>query len=466
MTTITTKYPFVGFFESKIGGRAENQDSVEFVDTPLGLLLVVCDGMGGGPAGKTASLTAVNTIIHHLEEVSATTPRDQALQFAVDKANEVIYSMAKDTPELRGMGTTVAAVIVNEQSAVIAHVGDSRIYLLRKGSVIYKSNDHSFVANLVRENKLTEEEARTHPRSNVITRALGIRPEVETEIDEIPFQRGDRFILCTDGIWGAMPQDELVKALSQVMGIAEMIAQVTEQVDILGQEAGGNHDNMTIAVLDTTFDSSVKKVKKNDPVTSTANEVEPPRQHRKRFRLLEIILMLIAMALIAALAVYVYKSFNANKDRHPTPKVIVDEAKSKGGQQADSETETPQLANPQSEPVEEMPLDGKVAKDIRGKIGNLQIGTIINHLDHLKQLEGTDRTNLRNIKKQYVKENILPDLDRLEKKMGEKNKQIFDEIRIMLADKKTTNAGANGKSTAESNEYIDQIKERLKKLQQ
>ena len=229
MTTITTKYPFVGSIETKQGGRTDNQDNAGFVDTPLGLLVVVCDGMGGGPGGRTASLMAVDTILNVLSETAEHTPREDALTFAIEKANDIIYSKAKETPELRGMGTTVAAVLINEKSAVIAHAGDTRVYQLRKGTIVFRSSDHSYVADLVRQKKISEEEARNHPQSNIVTRALGIKPSVEIELDEIPFLRGDRFLVCTDGIWGMLPQCDLVKKISQAKGIGELTSSLTEE---------------------------------------------------------------------------------------------------------------------------------------------------------------------------------------------------------------------------------------------
>lgn len=260
MATIKTKYPFVGSIETRQGGRDENQDNAGFIDTPLGLLVVVCDGMGGGPGGRTASLMAVDAILSVLAVVSERTPCKNALKYAIEKANDVIYSRAKDEVELQGMGTTVAALLINERSAVMAHVGDSRIYQLRKGSVVFRTSDHSLVANLVRENKLTEEEARNHPNSNVITRALGIRPTVEVEFDEVSFSRGDRFVLCTDGIWGAMSQPELIRRLSRIMGIEELTATTADEIDQMGFQAGGGHDNLTLALLDVSFDSKVSRV--------------------------------------------------------------------------------------------------------------------------------------------------------------------------------------------------------------
>lgn len=281
--------------ETRQGGRNENQDNAGFIDTPLGLLLVVCDGMGGGPGGRTASLLAVKTVLSVLGNVAEHTSRKDALKFAIEKANDAIYSKASETRELQGMGTTIAAIIVNEKSAVIAHVGDSRIYQLRKGNIVYRSADHSVVADLVRENKLTEEDARNHPRANIITRALGIRPEVEAEYDEVSFLSGDRFVLCTDGIWGAMPQPDLVKQLSQPMGIAELTAATADEVDRIGKEAGGGHDNLTLVLVDATFDSE---------------KVATTHKGRRRWYVTGLLTILLLCLIGGA---YTYFSYNGNQ---------------------------------------------------------------------------------------------------------------------------------------------------------
>lgn len=510
MTTIATKYPFVGNVDTRQGGRDENQDNAGFVDTPLGLLLVVCDGMGGGPGGRTASHTAVDTILSILADVSPSTSRHQALQYAIEKANEAIYSQALETPELRGMGTTVAAVIVNEDSAVIAHVGDTRIYLLRKGTIAYRSNDHSFVANLVREKRITEEEARNHPRSNVITRALGIRPNVEAEIDEIPFLCGDRFILCTDGIWGAMPQKDLVQSLSRAMGLEEMTTQIVEEIDALGEAEGGGHDNMTIAVLDTTFDSAIKKVKKVEPtiapppVETAAPEVEsapaalPTEKHSGKA--LRIICVAGLLALLVAASVYMYR--NAGDTKTDRTQEAVEAVKKiqqseKRKSQAVNSNELPpaphsstgeNLFSDQGVKKAREAEDAKVAEEAKkieearkdeekkkAKVTKTnsvdgQIASIVEQLEDLKNLKSNNRSALQAAKKNYIQKNILPKLEDLQKLPQFKNKKKekeFEDVRKMLQkDSKAWGASAEGKSTNESNKHIDKIIEKVKKLKE
>ena len=128
-----------GFFESRIGGRSENQDSYGAMDTPLGLVITVCDGMGGGPGGKTASQTAVTEIIKGITEADNSETNKNILIKAIRRANMAILHKGEEIPDLKGMGSTCTVLLINETSATIAHVGDSRIYQLRGNKKIYRT---------------------------------------------------------------------------------------------------------------------------------------------------------------------------------------------------------------------------------------------------------------------------------------------------------------------------------------
>lgn len=274
MTNITTDFPYIGNLDTRIGGREENQDNAGFVDTPIGLLLVVCDGMGGGPGGRTASRLAVDTILSFVDEVATTSTPADALIYGINKANEAVYNLAAQQPELHGMGTTTVALLITDRAAYIAHVGDSRLYQLRQGNIVFRTQDHSHVGEMVRAGVLTEEEARNHPRSNVITRAIGIRPTVEVEVDEVDYLAQDRFVLCTDGIWGAMPQDQLVAALTRQASIDEVTAMLVAEVDQIGFDEGGHHDNLTVAILDA-FADAVQPETYPDNYIQSVEDFEP-----------------------------------------------------------------------------------------------------------------------------------------------------------------------------------------------
>lgn len=256
MSTITTELPFKGVMTSFIGGRAENQDTCGSTETSRGLLVVVCDGMGGGPAGKTASSLAVATIFAYFQNTDALSEEEKTvddstfLRAAICKANKVLRDKIAEVPACDGMGTTVVAVLLKDGKATIAHVGDSRVYQLRKRKFVFRTADHSLVAEMVRSGKLNEEQARTSANSNIITRALGVKDEVEVDIDSETYQKGDRFVLCTDGVWGSMPQNELVKMFTEDKSIDTTVSKVNSAVENAGRDKGGKHDNYTQIIVD------------------------------------------------------------------------------------------------------------------------------------------------------------------------------------------------------------------------
>jgi len=243
---------------SKIGGRPENQDDMAYLDTPLGFLIVVCDGMGGGPGGKTASYIVKQEIAEVLLNCSPQTPRDLALKKAAARAHQSLEEKMRENPALCGMGATFVAALINSQSAVIAHAGDSRLYRLHGKKCLFRTRDHSLVAELVKKKVMTEEDARLSPQANVITRGLGSTNNHVPEIDEIPFKKGDRFVLCTDGIWGSMQQPELLKIFTRPNDLQQLLTELSDQVDKIGFSKGGSHDNHTIAMFEFGNDSQLK----------------------------------------------------------------------------------------------------------------------------------------------------------------------------------------------------------------
>lgn len=244
---------------SMIGGRPENQDDMGYLDTPLGFLIVVCDGMGGGPGGKTASYIVKHEIAETILECSPQTPRDHALKMAAAHAHQALEDKMRENPALSGMGSTFVAVLLNAQSAVIAHSGDSRCYRLHGKKCLFRTQDHSLVAELVKKKVMTEEDARQSPQANVITRGLGSTNNHVPEIDEIPYKKGDRFVLCTDGVWGSMQHQKLLNELTQPKNIQELLSDLSTQVDKIGFSKGGGHDNHTIAFFELEKDSQLKE---------------------------------------------------------------------------------------------------------------------------------------------------------------------------------------------------------------
>ncbi len=253
---VSKKYSLKGFVTSSIGGRKENQDNYGFRETPLGALAIVCDGMGGGPAGSVASFKVCEEIMHTLG--TAPQPgvvRETALREAVARAQQTLESMEEQNMQYCGMGTTLTAVLVNEESALLAWAGDSRIYQLRGSKMVYRTADHSLVAELVRRKAMTEEQARRSPQANVITRGLGHLGNNIPDVVEVPYKAGDRFVLCTDGVWGSMTHNDIVSRFTSDEDLCCIVAGIDKEVDKIGAAAGGHHDNHTLAIMEMGKDS-------------------------------------------------------------------------------------------------------------------------------------------------------------------------------------------------------------------
>ena len=251
-----------GSMESRIGGRPENQDYFGCSDTAIGFLLVVCDGMGGGPGGALASSEATKTIINYVKSSNPDVPnKKDVLISAIQKANSHLRQLQFLNRNYVGMGTTCVLLLIDDECAIAAHVGDSRIYQMRFKDKLWRSFDHSLVMEkTLRDPSYTEEDARIDPSNNVITRALGINEEITVDTVILPYEKGDRFALCTDGIWGAMPENKLIKMLNSFRNIDGTVEKTMISVQEIGlEEKNGYHDNFTLALIETTCNSKLKE---------------------------------------------------------------------------------------------------------------------------------------------------------------------------------------------------------------
>lgn len=219
--------------------RATNEDGL-LMEPPL---YAVADGMGGHRAGEIASRVA-------LEELLASAPARldaKALGRAVRAANRAVIAAAAKSRTRTGMGTTLTAAMVDGASLAVAHVGDSRAYLLHAGRLERLTDDHSMVGDLIREGSLTEEEARFHPQRSVITRALGSDPNVVADVFEVEGSPGDRLLLTTDGLTG-MLADEFI---GEILAAEKDPERATQTLVDAANRAGG-YDNITVVVVDLT----------------------------------------------------------------------------------------------------------------------------------------------------------------------------------------------------------------------
>lgn len=339
-----------GSVESLIGGRSENQDSYGMAQTEMGFLVVVCDGMGGGPAGKKASSLAVDAIIDYVSRQASTRQGGEVLSEAAFAAGEAVDNAVRLNPALKGMGTTCVCILFSDSKGYVMHIGDSRLYQLRGKKVEFRTSDHSYVGELVRRGALTEEAARTSQYSNVITRAIGAGVPINPEIDEIDILPGDRIALMSDGIWGAMPEENLIELLSAAGSTDQIVAQTCENVDAIGVEKGGRHDNLTLALCDVEKDAaditaaSVSSADDEPANTQSdgseggidaANDVDADGEPLPEYQLVEydddetelkrsrlpLILWCLAAVLVVSLAVngyFIYKN-SYSSDNEPKP---------------------------------------------------------------------------------------------------------------------------------------------------
>jgi serine/threonine protein phosphatase PrpC len=221
-----------------------NEDAAVYKETAHGLLAVVCDGMGGHAGGKEASELAIATIVEIVEAApAAATPR-AALQRAIEEANARVWSMPTAEAGYRP-GSTVVAVLVHEGGAEVAHVGDSRLYLVHAGAISQVTKDHSMVQQMIDHNLIRAEDAAKHPDANKILRALGIAKEVEVEVrpEPVAYAAGDVFVLCSDGLSDLVEPAEIL----QIAGTHPPAQAAGQLVDLAN--ARGGHDNITAMVV-------------------------------------------------------------------------------------------------------------------------------------------------------------------------------------------------------------------------
>jgi serine/threonine protein phosphatase PrpC len=246
--------PFGATHAGKV--RANNEDALLVGEGRDETLFVVADGIGGFEAGEVASRIAVDV----LKELAP----GASFEAAISEANRRILAAGRGDERLSGMGTTVVAVRFggtrDEPVAQVAHVGDSRAYLLRGGSLRPVTEDHSLVAELVRSGDLTRDQAAEHPQKNLITRALGADEEVEVDTSVLPVEAGDRFLLCSDGLSDMIPETRVGEILAEAPGDPEKPARSLVSAAL---DAGGA-DNVTVIVVDVKAETAPHEERSGD----------------------------------------------------------------------------------------------------------------------------------------------------------------------------------------------------------
>lgn len=238
--------------------RRANEDSY-FAAAPL---FVVADGMGGAQAGEVASGIAVKVFSQGLPEGGETV--EARLAARVAEANHEIHERSRTEADRAGMGTTLTAAYVGEDDVTIAHVGDSRAYRWRGGALERLTDDHSLVEELMRQGRLTEQEAGEHPQRSIITRALGPEPAVEVDTRTVPSRSGDVFLLCSDGLTSMISED----AVATILAEARSLEQAGRALVAAANDAGGR-DNITVILF------RVEDVGGAAPVPESATAAHP-----------------------------------------------------------------------------------------------------------------------------------------------------------------------------------------------
>mgnify|MGYP002624086325 CR=1 FL=1 len=269
----TDRVAFYGY--TCIGGRNEDQDYMAHEVANGNEIFLVCDGMGGHAGGCVASATAAQTLLETFRHQTEVLPADEAVIMAVKAANDAVYKKSQEEASLRGMGTTLTLLLIDAHAAYVTHIGDSRVYQLRRGRKIFRTFDHSLVFEHVAKDEtliqrlrrrffshdtqyITEEEARVHPRANILSKAIGIMPELEIEVSKLEYREGDRFILCCDGVWNTQPEPEIISMFTSHADLEATVKSTQSMVEKIGKEKGGLHDNHTMIAVDVRCCSEYK----------------------------------------------------------------------------------------------------------------------------------------------------------------------------------------------------------------
>ena len=237
------------FAKTDIGKAREINQDYYYIsdDTEIPQLYILADGMGGYKGGEIASSLAAESAARYIKSnfSSNLIEKEEILKLvenAVEYANMVVYEKSKEVEELEGMGTTLEICLIYNNKAYIGHVGDSRIYRIRKEVIRKLTKDHSYVQQLVEDKKITREEAKIHPKKNMLTKALGCTPYVEPDLRARNFEKGDIFIMCSDGLTNMVEEKRIYELVKE---------NINEAADKLISEANlaGGYDNITVIII-------------------------------------------------------------------------------------------------------------------------------------------------------------------------------------------------------------------------
>lgn len=223
--------------------RIVNEDYADYYETEDYRLFIVADGMGGHNAGEIASKLATEAVLEYIEDNWDTFKEERILDNAIKAANKKVFNASNGDEEFKGMGTTIAACLITKSHIYVANVGDSACFMLKDHKLIKITKDHSLVQELLDSGGITEEEALTHPRKNIITRAVGAYEQVEVDIFKLPKEMENKYLLCSDGLIDEVTNDEIENILKNCDN-----EEAAKQLVTLANEREGR-DNITVLVF-------------------------------------------------------------------------------------------------------------------------------------------------------------------------------------------------------------------------
>lgn len=236
-----------GFLTDTGRSRPVNQDFIGLFHSPDGhdFIAIVADGMGGHQAGEIASQLAVEEIQRSFFTQREKHSPEQALRRVFEVANTVIFWHAQSAPDYHGMGTTLVALVLSESAAYFAHTGDSRLYLMRENQIRQLTEDHTLVAEMLRQRLIDHQQAKIHPDRNIITHSIGTREKVfvDTSDAQLPLQIGDCFLLCSDGLYDLVDETEMLHQATIYPA-----QQACQELVQLANDRGG-HDNISVIIV-------------------------------------------------------------------------------------------------------------------------------------------------------------------------------------------------------------------------
>ena len=444
--------------DSRQGGRDENQDSCGYKETPFGFLVVVCDGMGGGPAGANASILAVQSIIQEVDKAAQAQTPSVVLKNAIIATNVLLRRTIKEHRELMGMGTTCVAALFSTNKVTVAHVGDSRLYQFRNGKQLFKTADHSVVGEMVRRGEITEEDARRAENSNVITRSLGISDTLEVEMNILSIIPNDRIVLCTDGVWGMLNEKELTESICQKERVEIIVPNLLDRIEFLGNnEPNSSYDNLSLGII------QINKSK---------------HKHRVYFSLF---LYLMVFILILSISTNVYFFTKSNQGTHMSP-IINNNVTNKEGtidEKVYAHDEDIRLENQYAKRREQDYKDSIVymqrqitEKGHRKNINNTtqeRIRILHQIADDVKSFDTPKGGDVNTIlsKKRHKQRQIIRDFEKLRKEFEESNttnRKEIDDVSVRLSGDVIIATQKDGASTKAAKKEITMVAEQLNAL--